>query len=225
MASSLVYSGGVWTCILWWGCCHCWCWSWTQSFSLINIVWTRVGNDLTINHVSYVFSLLATPHGFWGLRSLTGDRVPALGSESAVLPLDCQGIPMWVKFFEKRVDWYASGFVKFQLNCVTTICWLQKSIRLIEFKFKAIVHFMDCVLCIFYINLSNSYQVVCDQEMLLKVNIYLCLHYVKISQADFWMKHNCSMHVHRDSSSKKYNYRETQCFPSLLNYSTFYFNM
>ena len=40
-------------------------------------------------------------------------------------------------------------------------------------------------LCIFYINLSNSYQVVCDQEMLLKVNIYLCLHYVKISQADF----------------------------------------
>lgn len=82
-------------------------------------------------------------------------------------------------------------------------------------------------LYIFYINLSNSisYQVVCDQEMLLKVNIYLCLHYVKISQADFfWIKHNCSMHVPRDSSSKKYNYEETQCFPSLLNYSTFYFN-
>lgn len=63
-----------------------------------------MGNDLTINHVSYVFSLLATQHGFWGLRSLTRDRVPDLGSESAVLPLDCQGIPMWVKFFEKRVD-------------------------------------------------------------------------------------------------------------------------
>lgn len=35
---------------------------------------------------------------------------------------------------------------------MTTICWLQKSIRLIEFKFKAIVYFMDCVLRIFYIN-------------------------------------------------------------------------
>jgi len=54
-------------------------------------------------------------------------------------------------------------------------------------------------LYIFYINLSNSisYQVVCDQEMLLKVNIYLCLHYIKISQADFCIKHYCSMHVHR----------------------------
>ena len=81
-------------------------------------------------------------------------------------------------------------------------------------------------LYIFYINLSNfiSYQVVCDQEMLLKVNIYLCLHYIKISQANFCIKHYCSMHVHRDSSSKKYNYRETQSFPNLPNYSTFYFN-
>ena len=81
-------------------------------------------------------------------------------------------------------------------------------------------------LYIFYINLSNSisYQVVCDQETLLKVNIYLCLHYVKISQADFCIKHYCSIHVQRNSSSKKYNYRETQCFLNLLNYSTFYFN-
>ena len=54
-----------------------------QSFSLINRVWRRVGNGLTINHVSYVFFLLATLHSFWDLRSLTRDRVPALGSESA----------------------------------------------------------------------------------------------------------------------------------------------
>lgn len=122
-----------------------------HSFSLINTVWTRVGNDLTINHVSYVF--FSFGHAAW----LLGSSFPDQGSSPSpwqwkrrILPLDCQGIPMSVKLFEKRVDWYASAFVKFQLNCVTTICWLQKSIRLIEFKFEAVVYFILYRLCATY---------------------------------------------------------------------------